>query len=193
MLSIETSRYENEVPTQEIQVRVEQAAYILEKYSNEIYGIIFFHIKDSSEADDIFQDLFLSFVRNPIPPDTKNLMAYIYRTITNDIFDLVRKKKHYRQKIAIYAKQRKYAFSSSEPQDYAIKVEEFQKLFSLIEKRLPRRQAQAIQLRYIMNCTNSEAAKKMGVKEKTISRYLWAGLKKTQKIFSDSEFEANVC
>ncbi|MHC4271213.1 MAG: RNA polymerase sigma factor, partial [Planctomycetota bacterium] len=160
---------------------------------DEIYRIILFHIKDSSEADDIFQDLFLSFVRNPIPSDTKNVIAYIYRTITNDIFDLIRKKRNYQHRIARYAEQRKYITNTSVPEDRTIQAEEFQKLFSLIKKRLPSRQAQAIHLRYIKNCTTSEAARKMGVDEKTVSRYLWAGLKRAQKLFSQPEFEPNIC
>jgi RNA polymerase sigma-70 factor (ECF subfamily) len=192
MSNIETSRYENEIPSLEVQVRVEQVARIFQKYSDEIYGIILFHIKDRFEADDIFQDLFLSFVRNPIPSDTKNIMAYIYRTITNDIFDLIRKKRSYQERVARYAEQRKYIFNTSKPQDSAIKAEELQKLVNLIEKRLPRHQAQAIQLRYINNCTTSEAAGEMGVDEKTVSRYLWAGRKKVQKLFSKTEFEPNM-
>ncbi|MHC4293681.1 MAG: RNA polymerase sigma factor [Planctomycetota bacterium] len=193
MLNIETSRYTNEVSPHEAHDRVEKTTQIFQKYSDEIYRIILFHIKDRSEADDIFQDLFLSFVRNPVPSDTKNIMAYIYKTITNDIFDLVRKKRNYQYRVARYAEQRKYLIKTLGPEERAIRAEEFQKLFSLIKKRLPSRQAQAIHLRYINNYTTSEAAKKMGVDEKTVSRYLWAGLRRAQKLFSQTEFEPNVC
>jgi RNA polymerase sigma factor (sigma-70 family) len=120
-------------------------------------------------------------------------MAYIYKTITNDIFDLVRKKKNYQARIARYGEQRKLVLNTPDPEQCAIQAEELQHLFSLIEKRLPPRQAQAIQLRYIKNCTTSEAARKMGVDEKTISRYLWAGIKQVQMLFSKTQFETNVC
>ncbi|MHC4131699.1 MAG: RNA polymerase sigma factor [Planctomycetota bacterium] len=183
----------NEINSGEVQSRVERTTQIFRKYSDEIYGIILFHIKDKSEADDLFQDLFLSFIRNPIPSDTKNVMAYIYKTITHDIFDLVRKKKNYQQRIARYAEQRKYIVDTSGPEERLIQAEQFHRLFKFIKQRLPRRQAQAIRLRYINNYSTSEAARKKGVDEKTVSRYLWAGLKETQKLFSNTEFEPNVC
>jgi RNA polymerase sigma factor (sigma-70 family) len=162
MLTIEKSRNLNRLGGHDIQTRVKQAARIFQEYQTEIYTIILFHIDDSFEADDIFQDLFLNFVRNPVPSDTKNVKAYIYKTITNDIFDLVRKEKNYQYRITRYAERRKCLCSSCNPEDKAIQSEEFQKLFDLIETQLPPRQAQAIHLRFINNCTTSEAAQEMG-------------------------------
>jgi RNA polymerase sigma-70 factor (ECF subfamily) len=193
MLTTQTSQRPKEIAPQEAHERVGHISEVFHKYHDKIYGIILFHINDKSEADDIFQDLFLSFLRNPIPDGTKNVMAYIYKTITNDVFDMVRKRKKYQDRLSRYAEKQKYLSDASDPEDIAIQTEEVQKLFNLIEKRLPRRQAQAIHMRFIKEYTTSETARHMGIDEKTVSRYLWAGLKQVQKLSSEAELGPKVC
>jgi RNA polymerase sigma-70 factor (ECF subfamily) len=193
MLKAQKIKYPQEITPRESHERVGRISEIFHKYHDKIYSIILFHINDKSEADDIFQNLFLCFLRNPIPAGTKNVMAYIYKTITNDVFDLIRKRKKYQGRLSRYAEKQKYISGASNPENIAIQAEEIQKLFNLIEKRLPRHQAQVIHLRYIKEYTTFETARHMGIDEKTVSRYLWAGLKQVQKLSSKTELGPKVC
>ncbi len=174
-----------------VETKVEQAAQIFDDYAAEIYSIILFNVNDSSIADDIFQDLFLTFIQKPIPSNTRNIKAYIFKTITNDISDTVRQAKNYHQRLTRYAEGKKHLMITGNPEDTAIQAEQMRKLFDLIEKQLPPRQAQAIFLRYMDNRSTTEAAKKMGVSKTTISKYVWLGLKKIQQLFARSKVEAN--
>ena len=59
-----------------------------------------------------------------------------------------------------------------------METEETSKMFELIERRLPPNEALAVRLRYRSNCSTGEAAKQMGVKPRSVSRYVSVGLKK---------------
>ena len=55
------------------QNNLQMAAEILNEYGNEIREMIRFHIKNEPVVDDIFQELFLSIVRSPIPQRNKDV------------------------------------------------------------------------------------------------------------------------
>lgn len=192
MLKSETDHNGSNVHRREAKSLVEQVTRIFHDYHDEIYRIIRFHIDNEHDVDDIFQELFLSFLKNPVFLNTHNVLAYIYKTITNDIIDSIRKKKNYQSKIARYAKQKNDTAGVSNPERTAILYEDFKKFYTLMQKRLPPRQAQALHLRYIKEYSTSEAAEKMGVDKTTLSRYLSVGLKKMQKL-SKAEVEPNIC
>ena len=167
----------------DVQDRVEIASNIFREYNNEIRAIIEFNLSDKSRVDDIYQNFFLAIVDKSIPPDIKNIKGYIYRAITNDIIDMARRTKSYRERIARYSQYcERNITDDNNPENILIQAEERQKMIEIIEKQLPSREAEAVLKRYDNDISIDNAAKEMNVKKRTFSRYLCLGLKKIQQI-----------
>ncbi|MHC4792547.1 MAG: RNA polymerase sigma factor, partial [Planctomycetota bacterium] len=64
---------------------VNHAAKIFSEYGDFIRGVIRYQVGNDAQADDLFQDFFLSLVSRPVPADIQNIKKYLYRAITNDI------------------------------------------------------------------------------------------------------------
>lgn len=167
----------------DIQGRVKLATVIFDKYGAQIRNIINFHITDKSKIDDIFQDFFLSIVRKPVPGGIQNVKGYLYRAVINDVIDAARRTKSYRDRIQRYTEYREYSVYE-DPQNIVIQAEERQKMFQLIKRQLPPREAEAVVERYGHGRSIGDASKRMHVNKRTFSRYLCMGLKKIRQIVS---------
>jgi RNA polymerase sigma factor (sigma-70 family) len=170
----------------EVLDNVDRAAEVFSKYGDFILATIRYQAKnnDQVQADDIFQNFFLSLVSKPIPADVQNTQSYLYRAITNDVIDAVRQESKYRARMQKYAECHNYPINKSSPENALIEIEEINKLFKLIEKRLPYNEALAVTLRYENSCNTAEIAEKIGVKPRTVSRYISIGLKKIRRVFN---------
>jgi len=175
----------------EIQQRVKVATAIFHEYGDRIRAIICFNVSNRSEADDIFQDFFLSLVHKPVPEGIKNVEGYLYKAIINDIIDMDRRTKSYRVRLHRYAKYRKYNAKNEDPHNIMIREEEVQKMFQLIERQLPPREAEAVIERYGHDRSIDNASKRMYVSKKTFSRYLCMGLKKIRQLLREGELDIN--
>ena len=171
----------------EIHKRVELAAEIFSKYSSEIRSMIGFNVKDKSRADDVFQDLFVSLVHNPIPSDVNDIKAYLYRAITNDVIDVFRRTKIHQVSVERYAETHRYDVAREDPQDRAIEAEETRKMFQLIENLLPKRQATAFVHRCANSLSTSDTAERMSVDKRSIHHYLAAAKKKMRDFGPENE------
>ena len=169
--------------------RVRLAAEIFDRYGDDIRAIIHFNVKDESNADDIFQDFFVSIVRKPIPPEIQDIKAYIYRAVTNDVIDASRQKKCHQDHIKKYAECCKHFIITEDPQDIAIKMEDTKRMFQLIESCLPKHEAEVIIQRYGQGFSTTDTAKRMQVNKRHISRYLSVALKKMREFVPQTEDE----
>lgn len=154
------------------------AARIISEYGNFIRTIICFKVKNEDLADDLFQDFYLSLVSKPVPAEVRNVRSYLYKAITNDILDATRRIEQYKTRINKYAEFSKYSINKTTPENALIKMEETDKMFEALEGWLQRRESQAISLRYKDSFDVKEAAKKMNVDNRTVSRYVSSGLSK---------------
>jgi RNA polymerase sigma-70 factor (ECF subfamily) len=143
---------------------VESASQIIAEYGDFIWAIAFAEVKNRDQADDIFQDFFLS----------------LYRAINNDIADATRRVQKYRAHINKYSQKITYSINKSNSKN-ALEEEQINRMFDIIKEQLPRSSAQAIILRYRDGQNTREVAEKMGVKSKSISRYISTGLKKIRQ------------
>ena len=106
-----------EITSRDCSENVESAGRIFSEYGDFIYNVIYSQVEDEHLAKDIYQDYFLSLVSKPIPDDIKNVKAYIYRMIRNDIIDAIRRTQRYRKMIEKYvhgSKKTKKNFNSKE-------------------------------------------------------------------------------
>ena len=164
---------------------VKEATGIYEKYGDFIYAMVRYNIKDKSEADDIFQQFFLSLVHHPIPKDIDNIKSYIRRAIRNDVLDTARRTKSYRVRILKYAESQKNIITQHNPQDPIILNEEAKNMFEIIRQHLAPQEARAVIEHHYNSNSTEKAAKIMNIKKRSFSRYLCVGLKKLRKIIEE--------
>ena len=168
----------------EIRKRVGQAAKVFDRYGDEIRAIIDFNVQDDSNADDIFQDFFVSVVNKPIPPNIEDMRAYLYRAVTNDVVDTCRQAKNRRDSIQRYAECRKCRLVQENPQNIAIRVEETERIFQLTESRLAGREAKAVIQRYGRDLSTADTAEQMCVDKRSVARYLTEAIRKMRGFVS---------
>lgn len=163
---------------------VDRAAEIFSKYGDFILAVIRYQVGNDVQADDLFQDFFLSLVSRPIPTGIQNIKSYLYRAITNDIVDAARRVQKYQARMHKYAECLDYSINKNTLENALIRKEEINKMFKLIEGRLPHSEARAITFRFRNNFNIKEVAKKMHVNNRTVSRYISVGLSKVRQFFS---------
>ena len=163
---------------------VDRATEIFDEYGEFIRSVIDFHVRDETLSDDLFQDLFLFLVSKPIPEEVQNVKAFLYKVICDAVKDTFRRIDRYQRRIYRYAEHRRGCVVGSHADRGLMDIEETQKMFDLIERRLPKNEAVALKLRYGDNCDTAEVAEKMGVKPRSASRYVCVGLKKIRQFFT---------
>jgi RNA polymerase sigma factor (sigma-70 family) len=163
-----------------------QASEIFRDYGDEIYAMIRMGLRNENEADDIFQDLFLSITYRPVPSHIKDIKAYLYRAVMHDIVDHARRTKSHKNRIQQYANQRRYRMSSQQdPADMLMQAEELDRMFDAIEQRLPPSEAGAVVHQYGLEHDTTEAADEMGIKKRSFARYVCMGLKKIRNVMRE--------
>jgi len=160
---------------------VDVAAKIFVEYGDFIHTVIRHQVKNETQADDLFQDFFLSLVASPLPAGVRNIKGYLYRAITNDIIDATHRVERYWNHVHKYSEYLEHPINKRTPENAFINVEETNKMFVLIKRRLTNSQYQAMALRYRTDHSIKEVAEKMGVKSTSVSRYISIGLKKIRQ------------
>ena len=164
--------------------KVDRAAEIFSKYGDFIRAVIRYQVANDAQADDLFQDFFVSLVSRPIPAGMQNIKSYLYRAITNDIVDAAHRVEKCKTLMHKYAECLDHSINKSTPENALIEKEQLDEMFALIKGRLPRSEARAITLRFGNNFNIKEIAKKIHVNNRTVSRYISAGLSKVRQFFS---------
>lgn len=170
----------------DVSSNVDRAMKVFEEHGDFIHSIINFNVRDKAEVEDIFQDFFLFLVSKPMPDEVQNIRAFLYRMISDKIKDAFRRIDRYQARI------RRYASYPGRVTEYRLKnglieAEETKRMFELIEKHLPQKEALAVTLRYRNNCDTTKVAQKMGVQPRSVSRYVSVGLKKARYLFGANE------
>jgi len=169
----------------ELQKNVKCAAEIFDRYWDTIHDLIQFQSNDTSQADDIFHDLFLSLVQKPVPPQIKNIKRYLSRAVRNDIIDAKRREMTYSARILKYVHIPKGAHGQRTPVDMLIRSEQFRMILSLIQEELRPHEAKALIYRFLYNLDIADAAEKMNINKRSFSRYLCIALKKIRRLVKE--------
>lgn len=170
----------------DVQDKVKLTAEIFDKYGDTIRSFISLQTDNKSDIDDIYQNLFLSLVHKPVPSHVKNIVGYLYKAITNDIIDTVRRKKSYQIRISDYAICKRNSTIQVNLHSIMTQAEDIKRTIQLIERQLPPHEAQAIIERYKYDHTTSQITKRMHINKRTLSRYLCTGLKKIRQLVSEN-------
>ena len=156
---------------------VERAAELFDEHGDFIRSIIRFHVRNEAEAEDLFQDLFLSIVAKPLPEEVRNIKGFLYKLTSDIVKDTFRRINRYKIRMRRYTECH-LQIAENHPASSLIDVEETIKMFDLIERSLSTKEALAVTMRYRDNCDTGKVAEKMGVTNRSVSRYVSIGLKK---------------
>lgn len=163
-------------------------AKIFAEYGTFIRTVILSKIEPHSQinVDDLYQDLFLSLVSRPIPPNVTNMKNYLYRVVVNNIYNSIRRLENYKKIKKKYSAHLNFSINKSTPRNVYNIEEQFNILFQGIEEHLSFCEIKAIKLRYKEGYSIEEIAKKMSVKKESVSRYVCIGLKKIRHYSSQA-------
>ena len=156
--------------------RVRLAAEVFRKYGTEIRAMIRFTVRDPAEADDVFQNLFLSLVARPLPPDIRSIKRYLYKAILHDAITQARREQCHRRHIKVYASHQSRPWAE-DPQDILMRTERMQAILQMAQTLRPS-EAKAIHCEYGLDCDRQHASQDMGIKRRSFAKYLWRGLSK---------------
>jgi RNA polymerase sigma factor (sigma-70 family) len=139
------------------------------------------HFESPENAEDILQNFFLSLILKPLPPETKDIRSYLYRSLINDIKDFNRREKTHRQKIRNY---RDYLIQKSNfgivvdaPDLGLTRKEQANRIFTIANTRLAPHMRITFNLRYKLGYRIGQISKTTGVKKNVIRVYLTSARK----------------
>ena len=176
--------YDEEITTENQQKNVKRAAEIYTEYGNYIYSIIRGNVNSDWEAEDVYQDFFLSLVHRPVPDNIDNIKSYLYRAVMNDIFDAIRRTQSYKTRIYRHSQFKQFKAENRSPLKTMIAREKMGEIYNLIKEYLPEHEGQAVIQRYYYDKNTQEAAEELGVTKRSLSRYLCTGVKKLKKLMA---------
>ncbi|MCK5000634.1 MAG: hypothetical protein KAS23_13910, partial [Anaerohalosphaera sp.] len=82
----------NEVQINEVERNVRRASEIFSEHGIFLLQV-FRRELDEHNADDLWQQFYVSLVNNPLSDDVNNIRGYLYRAARNDILDFKQKSK----------------------------------------------------------------------------------------------------
>ena len=172
--------------------RVQLAADIFAEHGKAILAIIQSQIGSEYEADDIFQEFFLSLVHQPVPKHIKDVRKYLSRAVKNDIVDAIRRTQSYRTRLRKYAEHTKHRPTMNGPAEKVMRDEQTEKMFNVVRSELCAHEADAIVYRYKYGETTGDVAEMMGVNKRSLSRYVCVGLKKLREVLAADERKVQI-
>jgi RNA polymerase sigma-70 factor (ECF subfamily) len=148
---------------------------IFSRYSKLLYAHAYNKLRDSHEAHDVVQEVFSKlWLKRDQLDNGVNIGGYLFTSVRNQIFDLLRHKKV----ITSYEESfNKFEFENYLITDHLIREKQ---LAELIEKEislLPPRMREVFNLRRIEHLSNKEIAIRMNIAESTVADQMKKALK----------------
>jgi RNA polymerase sigma factor (sigma-70 family) len=163
------------------QERVRLATEVFHKYHREIRAMIQAVVPNPGEADDLFQNLFLSLVAKPLPTDIRSVKRYLYRAIVNDVISQDRREESRFRHIRVYALRQKWLRMETDPRDPLIAAEQTRRMLQTLDRLRPT-EAQAVIREFALDHDRSKASCEMGIKRRSFTKYLSRGIRKLRFI-----------
>lgn len=157
------------------------ASHIFEEYGDFIYRVIKSYVGKKIDVEDLFHDFFLKLVEKPIPDNIVNMKGYLYRAVTRDALDYIRREKAYNARIGRYAERYERCAKKGSMVDDLIKTDQAEKILEIAKNELPDHFCHAVNLRFRHGYTNPEIGERMNVDSKSVGRYISISLKKIRK------------
>lgn len=175
-------------PAQQAEAR-EQASRLFQEHEDFIRSAIRFAIRNPSETDDFYQDLYLSFVLNPPVKPIQKPQGFFWRLVMERATDWYRNQGRRRRMLKELYRRAQLSAEQRETESTLSDTETIAALFEQIKSFLKTGEGQAIIYRYKYHYTLEETAQKMGIKPQTVIRYVCTGLKKIRERFQNRRMQ----
>jgi DNA-directed RNA polymerase specialized sigma24 family protein len=164
--------------------RVDLAARILAEYGSAIRLMLRQHVSaNQEERDEVYQNLYLSLIRNPPPRPLANVTPYLNAAIQNDI-GAMRQRRGQWEMVSRFVMSRVREDTDSFLGDLMTQAEEAQRVRHCIAKLLPAHEARAVIERYVYGYRTTEVALHMQARLKTVARYVYDALRRVRQVVS---------
>lgn len=173
----------------DVKERVALASTIIHTYDSAIRGFIRSYVRNEHDADDIYQNVFLSLVRTP-PTSLEFLAAYLREIVRNHAADLARRAGSRARFASCYTNHRQDEPISADPVTVLMEVEHMCVMEEFCESVLPSHMARVLMERCGRGNSTSETAQKLGLKKRTVSRYYCIAVKRVGRIARDRGVQA---
>ena len=152
-------------------------------YSDFIYAIFRSKVEKDELAEDLFQDFFVKLACKPLPENVDNIKSYLYKSITNSIYDSIRRVESYKNNLEKY--QENLNFSIKDLPVSSVYYDESTELFKKWVMLLTKAEKIVFELMYKDGLSLDEISVKTGLKKDSVSRYISISLKKIRDNIKD--------
>lgn len=148
---------------------------IFNAYSESLFHFTLSYLKDSSESEEIVQDVFLRLweIRSEIDED-KSFKNFLYRMAVNRVFNHI-KHQVVRQKYENHLMKIDKSFSVS-PEDLLFRKELDVKVKGLLSK-LPVQKREIFEMSKLMGYSNTEISEQLGISIRTVENQVYRATK----------------
>lgn len=161
-------------------LNVQRVSEVIFKHERLIRSLIVNEVKDQALADDIYQDLFVTFLSKGIPDDVRDIRRYLCTIVRHDIIDAHRHIKCRKKRLhALEALTVEH--DDDDPSSELERIEQWKIMFEYIEEHVPKKQAMAIRLRFEAGLDTNEIAERMGIKPRSVHWYICKGLERLRQ------------
>ena len=160
----------------------QRVSAVISQHDGFVRAVIRVYAHNVWEEEELYQKLFLSLMSDPTLPYVQNMKSYLYHAIIRDAVDAARWMANERHRIKKIAKSAKFPVYNHTPDSALIIEEEMDRVLQCADEQLEARQATAVTLMYRDDFSIAEIAQQMNVEERTVSRYLTAGLRTLRRL-----------
>lgn len=149
---------------------------IYEKYWHQVYSTAFKRLKNADQARDVTQDVFLKLWLNRSRVRIKNLQAYLFTAVRNNVYKWMEKE----QKFTPIPELLLHLKTAPDRADAGLLEKEFMKAYEALIDMLTPSQQEIFRLRYHQGLSTAEIAGQLGISRKTVQNQLGKALARLQ-------------
>lgn len=172
-MNVGSQKYNDQVLLNQLQEGNSGAFEILfDKYWDLAYSNAYKRLKNSDDAKDIVQEIFIHIWQNRNSLFILNVPAYLHVAVRNRVFRLIAKQKTTHPFFDILDNE----VAESNSADSRILWEDFKNSYEALIKTLPPKRQEIFRLRFQDDLTTQEIAKKLAITRKTVQNQLGKAL-----------------
>jgi len=177
----------------ELLVRVKNAdndafRQLFKHYVKKVYGIIFSHLKNKADAEDLTQNVFIRIWNNRSSLDPqKSFDGYLYTIAYNLVIDHYRERKRITGNVFLELDETDMQFSPHTAED-SINRHQLDSLYQTAIDALPPKRKEIFILSRHDGLSNKRIAEILQISVKTVENQMTAALKTIKEIFNKAEF-----
>ena len=166
----------------------EKNAYqeLFERYAPRIYQFSLSYLKNSADAEELVQDVFLKiWEKRETLDQSKNIKSFIFKVAVNTIYDFIRHK-NIENAFADFA--RANFETNSDNTWHTVIYDEMQENLQKLVAQLPGQQQKIFQLSKEEGLTSDEIAVKLNLSKRTVDNHLYRAVSFLKEHFKSESF-----